>query len=124
MHRDQERVDGPWRILFVCSRNEWRSPTAERVFGRDPRIVVRSGGTARSARRRVTIGDLHWADTVLVMERSHRSKLREQFPESRDLDVIVLDVPDDYGFMDPDLVELLEATVAPLIEVLAGGQTS
>ena len=114
-----DRGEGPWRILFVCSRNEWRSPTAERVFGRDPRWVVRSAGTSRSARRRVTAGDLQWADAILVMERSHRSRLREQFPESRDLDVIVLDIPDDYGFMDPDLVDLLERSVGPVLEGLA-----
>ena len=115
-----DRAEGPWRILFVCSRNEWRSPTAERVFGRDPRWVVRSAGTARSARRRVNTGDLQWADSILVMERRHRSRLREQFPECRDLDVVVLDIPDDFGFMDPDLVDLLEASVRPVLEALAG----
>ena len=54
-------------VLFVCSKNQWRSPTAEKVFGRDPGLKVRSAGTSRKARRTVTANDLRWADVVMVM---------------------------------------------------------
>lgn len=100
------------RLLFVCSRNQWRSPTAERVFSRDPAYEVRSAGTSRSARRTVTAGDLEWADVVLVMERKHRDRLRDAFPGAmRHKTVHVLDIEDDYGFMDAELVALLESAV-------------
>jgi predicted protein tyrosine phosphatase len=107
-------------VLFVCSRNQWRSPTAEKVFGRDPALNVRSAGTSRTARRTVTAGDLRWADIVMVMEQHHKSRLRDQFSELCGKTVVVLDIPDDYGFMDPELVERLEAAVVPALERLTG----
>lgn len=101
------------RVLFVCSRNQWRSPTAERLFSRDPGLETRSAGTARSARQRVTEGALGWADVVVTMEEHHRKRLRE---EHRHLPPIeVLHIPDEYGLMDPELVELLEASVPAVL---------
>lgn len=109
----------PLRVLFVCSRNQWRSPTAERIFARKPELAVRSAGTSPSARRTVGPQDLQWADVVLVMESKHRARLVERF--GRDLPpIVVLDVPDDFRAMDPELVELLAARVpealAPFLE--------
>jgi predicted protein tyrosine phosphatase len=50
------------------------------------------------------------------MEAAHKRKLREDFPEVfQDLRVEVLDIPDDYEFMDPALVELIQASVEPLL---------
>ena len=31
-------------VLFVCGRNQWRSPTAARIYANDQRIEVRSAG--------------------------------------------------------------------------------
>lgn len=111
-------------VLFVCSRNRWRSPTAAHTFGRDPRWNVRSAGTSSSAVRVVNAADLAWADVIVVMEREHRSRLRERFPESRSMDVVVLDIPDEYEYLDPELVRLLEALVEPMLERLADGMAS
>ncbi len=107
----------PRNALFICSRNQWRSPTAEQVFRRWPGVNARSAGTSPNARRTVTADDLRWADVILVMEPKHRRQLIARF--SRPLlkkAVHVLDIPDDYRYMDPDLVELLEDVVPPLIE--------
>ena len=105
------------RLLFLCSRNQWRSPTAEAVYQNDPRVEVRSAGVSASARRRVSEKLLRWADLVLVMESAHKRKLREDFPEVfHDLRIEVLDIPDDYEFMDPALIELIQASVEPLLE--------
>ncbi|WP_421704075.1 low molecular weight protein tyrosine phosphatase family protein [Aliiroseovarius sp.] len=104
-------------LLFICSRNQWRSPTGEAVWRRVEGVEARSAGTSRNARRRVTLGDIRWADLVLVMEEKHASRLKAEFRQ--DLGhrpVHVLDIPDDYRFMDPELVELLESAVAPLIK--------
>jgi hypothetical protein len=54
-------------VLFVCSRNQWRSPTAEQIFAQHPGLSVRSGGTSESARRRVSLKDAQWADIILVI---------------------------------------------------------
>lgn len=104
------------RLLFLCSRNHWRSPTAEAVYQNDPRVEVRSAGVSASAQRRVTEKLLRWADLVLVMEHAHKRRLREQFPEViHDLRVEVLDIPDDYEFMAPELVALIRERVEPLL---------
>ena len=104
------------RLLFLCSRNQWRSPTAEAVYQNDPRVEVRSAGVSASARQRVTEKLLRWADRVLVMEHAHKRRLREQFPAiAHDLRIEVLDIPDDYPFMDPELITLIRERVEPLL---------
>ena len=104
------------RLLFICSRNQWRSPTAERVFRGRPDLEVRSAGVSDKARRRVSERDLAWADLVLVMEKKHKRMLDQRFGRDVAREIEVLDIPDDYKAMDPELVELLEERVA---EVLA-----
>jgi predicted protein tyrosine phosphatase len=105
------------RLLFLCSRNQWRSPTAEAVYQNDPRVEVRSAGVSASARRKVTQKLLLWADVVLVMEPEHKRRVREEFSGiADDLRIEVLDIPDDYEFMDPELVSLIRERTEPWIE--------
>lgn len=102
----------PLHVLFVCSQNRLRSPTAEQVFADWPGVETASAGTNRDAENPVTPEWLAWADIVFVMERAHRSKLSGKF--GRHLGgkrVICLDIPDEFDFMDPGLVRLLRARV-------------
>jgi len=64
----------PKRLLFICSRNRWRSPTAEALFDGVDGWEARSAGTEAGARVKVTAGHLGWADVIFVMEplESHR----------------------------------------------------
>lgn len=102
------------KVLFVCSRNEWRSPTAERVFGGRPDIEVDSAGLDPHCANPLTGESVEWADLIFVMEKSHRTKLARRFKRHlKAARVICLDIPDDYGLMDPVLVELLLARVTP-----------
>ncbi|TQV74359.1 low molecular weight protein tyrosine phosphatase family protein [Denitrobaculum tricleocarpae] len=102
--------------LFVCSRNQWRSPTGEEVWRKTPGVEVRSTGTSRNARRRMTLVDIRWADLILVMEEKHKSRIRAEFrDEVRFKALHVLDIPDDYAFMDPELVEIIREKTAPMI---------
>lgn len=99
-------------VLFICSQNRLRSPTAEQVFADWPGIETSSAGLNRDAENPVTPELLHWADMVFVMERAHRSKLSAKF--KADLGkarVICLDIPDEFEFMDPDLIRLPKAKV-------------
>jgi len=99
-------------VLFVCSQNRLRSPTAEQVFATRHGIEVASAGLDDTCGNPVTGELLDWADIVFVMERAHRSKLQRRFkPHLRDVRLICLDIPDDYEFMDPALVRILEARV-------------
>ena len=112
--RGGERIN----VLFVCSRNQWRSPTGEQVWRRHPRVNARSAGTSAGARRVVSAADLAWADVVLVMEDKHRSRLLAEYRQLlQHKPLHVLDIPDDYKYMDSELVELLGEPVADLLGV-------
>ena len=98
----------PLRVLFVCTQNRLRSPTAEALFRAHPGWEVASAGTARDADTPLTRDLLEWADVAVCMEKGHRdwirSKLRGVLPDDR---LVTLGIPDEYEFMDPDLVTLL-----------------
>ncbi|TWT84694.1 Low molecular weight phosphotyrosine protein phosphatase [Planctomycetes bacterium CA13] len=106
-------------IIFVCSKNQWRSPSAEAIYRNDDRVSVRSRGTVRSAVQTLRSSDIAWADAILVMEDKHRKRILADFPgESELMPVYVLDIPDDYQFMDDELVTLVRSAVEPIIEKL------
>lgn len=119
-HRQENKESpGRLRVLFVCGRNQWRSPTAEALYRRDPRVSVRSAGVSEKSRRRVSADDLAWADLVLVMERKHRARILDTFRDVSPMPPIEsLDIPDDYEYMDPELVELLRGAVEDAIQRL------
>lgn len=103
-------------LLFICSRNQWRSPTAEAIFRNHPVHEARSAGTEPSARIRISAKLLVWADLVFVMEKRHKQRLTERFPdEMAGKTTIILDIPDEYGFMDEELITSIEAAVAPYL---------
>jgi len=100
------------KVLFVCSQNRLRSPTAEQVFSKRRDIEVESAGTNHDADNPLTHDLVGWADIIFVMEKAHRAKLQKKFrADLKQAKVICLDIPDDYEFMDPELVRLLEAKV-------------
>ena len=105
------------KVLFICSRNRWRSLTAEKIFDGVNGIQARSAGTEPGARIRITAGHLSWADLIFVMEKKHLRRLQDKFPETiADKKIICLHIPDDYEFMQPELLDLLEASVTPHLE--------
>ncbi|TIU21910.1 MAG: protein tyrosine phosphatase [Mesorhizobium sp.] len=89
-----------------------RSPTAEQVFSGRRDIEVASAGTNHDADNPLTHDLVSWAD-IFVMEKAHRAKLQKKFKASlKKARVICLDIADDYEFMDPGLVRLMEARVS------------
>jgi predicted protein tyrosine phosphatase len=111
------------RVLFVCAMNKQRSVTAEQLYRNDARLEVRSGGVRSDAKRRVNEDDLRWADVVFVMEREHKVWLATRFEGVELPPIEVLDIPDDYECMDPQLQEMLRLMLDPEIDALlaAGG---
>src|ERR1700752_1196757 len=102
------------RVLFLCRHNRIRSPTAERIFSKRPDLDVRSAGTSRDALARVNGNMLDWADLIFVMDDRQRRSLRRRFAAPPSLEhLICLDIPDDFGFMQPELVALLQTRTAP-----------
>jgi len=106
------------KILFVCSENRLRSPTAAAIFSEYTGVEAISAGTNSDADTPIS-GDLvEWADVVLVMEKSHRNKVAKKFRSLlKNKRLAVLDIPDDYEFMDPQLVQLLKHRVPKYVRV-------
>jgi predicted protein tyrosine phosphatase len=101
------------KFLFVCSQNRLRSPTAEQIFATRDDIEVASAGTNNDAENPLTDDLITWADFIVVMERTHRNKVQKRFKKLLSgKHVICLEIPDDYEFMDPGLIRLLQARMA------------
>jgi predicted protein tyrosine phosphatase len=108
------------KILFICSQNRWRSLTAERMFEGFSGYSVRSAGTELGARIRVTEGHIGWANIIFVMEKRHIERLRSKFSEAvAGKKIICLHIPDDYQYMDPELIEILKAKLSGHVAVPA-----
>lgn len=118
--REALRMTTP-HILFICSRNQLRSPTAEQVFSQRPGVEVASAGLDPKCKEPVTSELLDWADVIFVMERHHRNKLLKKFRANiKNQKLIILGITDDYDYMDPRLVRLFEKLVPPHL----GGDSS
>ncbi|MDQ1812205.1 low molecular weight protein tyrosine phosphatase family protein [Massilia sp. CCM 9210] len=98
------------RALFICSQNRLRSPTAEQVFASWPGVETDSAGLGGDASVPLSPEQIAWATVVFVMEKAHRRRLGERFrAHLNGKKVICLDIPDNYAYMQPELVSILEA---------------
>ena len=106
------------KALFLCSRNKWRSLTAEKIFYGINGLDVRSAGTENNARVKVTSGHIGWADIIFVMEKKHLRRIQEKYGDIlSDKKIVILDISDDYTFMDEELIEILESRVSEYINL-------
>ena len=104
------------RLLFICSQNKLRSPTAETVFANYPGVETDSAGLNHDAEVPLSVEQLEWADLILVMEKAHRARLNRLFGRALGgKRVVVLNIPDEYECMEPALIELLKVRCAPYL---------
>jgi predicted protein tyrosine phosphatase len=109
-------IEGNMKLLFICSRNKLRSPTAEVVFNEYPGLTCSSAGLAPDAEHVVALDDIEWADVIFVMEKAHVKKLKTKFGKALEgTRVVCLGIPDEYDFMDPALVAELKSRVPQFI---------
>ncbi|MDX1404641.1 MAG: hypothetical protein R3192_08885 [Woeseiaceae bacterium] len=105
-------------LLFVCSQNRLRSPTAEAVFSDYEGVEAIGAGTQANAPRPVTAELIEWADVILVMEQPHRATLEKRYPGLLENKKIgVLGLPDIYNYMEPVLVDLLKTKVPHYVQL-------
>ena len=79
---------------------------------------MRSGGTSPNATHSVSADDLSCAQVIFVMEEKHKSRLVAEYRwlvENKPIHV--LDIPDEYKYMDPELVDLLTQSVGQILEL-------
>jgi predicted protein tyrosine phosphatase len=104
------------RALFICSVNRLRSPTAEQVFASWPDVEADSAGISNGAEQELSSEQIEWATIIFVMEKAHRNKLSKKYKKHLGgKRVICLDIPDDYGYMQPELVRMLEVRAGPYL---------
>jgi predicted protein tyrosine phosphatase len=105
-------------ILFICTGNRDRSPTAEEILEKDPAFSVRSAGTSKSAVTVVSIEDVQWADLIFVMEQKHKDRICAEFPRVAQYKTFhVLGISNDYKYMDPRLVEELKSKLSKILDI-------
>jgi predicted protein tyrosine phosphatase len=103
------------RILFVCGKNQWRSPTAEAIYRKDDRVDVRSAGVSEKSRHVISQADIEWADLILVMDQKYKSRIKEKFRHLALPHIENLSIPDTYEYMDAELIALLKDRVEPFL---------
>lgn len=104
-------MNSKFKLLVVCSQNQWRSPTAEAIYKNDPRFYIRSAGTSPTAKHVISTKDIDWADLIVCMEKDHKERIKGLFPNIKLPPIKVLRIEDKYEFMDPGLVEILKERV-------------
>ncbi|MGD0736936.1 MAG: phosphotyrosine protein phosphatase [Terracidiphilus sp.] len=91
-----------------------RSPTAEAIFSTCEGIQALSAGTNPDAETPVSADLIEWADLVFAMENIHCRRLKKRFPaQLKAKKVVVLAIPDNYKYMDPELIRILRTKVPP-----------
>ncbi|MGB0748060.1 MAG: low molecular weight protein tyrosine phosphatase family protein [Magnetospiraceae bacterium] len=104
------------RLLFICTENRLRSPTAQVIFAAYDGVEALSAGTNNDAETPLSGDLIEWADIIFVMEKSHRGKVSKRFKDLlKHKRLICLDIPDHYDFMQPELVRILENRVGPFL---------
>lgn len=91
----------------MCSRNKWRSRTAETLFKNNGQHLIKSAGTEKSARIRISQKMINWADLIFVMEEKHKSKIVTKFKIKDTSKIQILGIPDEFHYMDVELGEIL-----------------
>lgn len=113
-HLKENRIN----LLFVCTENRLRSPTAEAVFTEYAGIYAISAGTNADAETPISGDLIEWADIIFVMEKMHKTKISKKFPSLlKDKRLICLAIADHYAYMQPELVQLLKLKVAQHIDL-------
>jgi len=108
------------KVLFVCTVNRLRSPTAETLFSTWPGVEALSAGTDSSATTPLTKELVASADVIFAMEKHHRDRIRKKYKKRpSDARIITLNIPDEYERDDPELIQLLEQKVGPRIKNFA-----
>ena len=60
---------------------------------------------------------MEWSDLIFVMEDKHKKRLFEFFGDlAQHKEIIVLDIPDEYQFMDKELIQELQDAVGYYLE--------
>lgn len=61
---------------------------------------------------------IEWADIIFAMEKRHKQRIMEKFPEEAcNKKIIILEISDEYKYMDEELIECLRESVEPYFKL-------
>jgi len=105
------------KVLFVCTANLQRSPTAENLFqGWGGVWEAKSAGIMPDPQGKLLTQELvKWADLLIVMEKGHSEYITSHFQCSPDK-IRILNIADRYFRDDPQLVTELRRKVPPILQ--------
>ena len=115
------------KVLFACAAGILRSPTASNIFAQAPyNWNTRAAGCESSfALIPVSLPLIMWADQVYLMEEEHLSQLETVFGEELEpyrAKIAVLNIPDNFPYMDTELVTLLKEKVNAHLDLQNKGE--
>ncbi len=94
------------KVVFVCSGNVDRSPTAEALLRSRKGYQAKSAGILPTAPAVISKELISWADQIFAMESIHKEAMLEIAPDAS-RKIVVLSVEDRYVRGDPELVRIL-----------------
>jgi predicted protein tyrosine phosphatase len=98
------------RVLFICGKARQRSPTADEIFRNEPNIESDFAGLSDDADVPLSVEQIEWASIVALMEKRQIARLKVKYTKHlKGKRLVCLDIPDDYAFMQPELVDLLQS---------------
>ena len=99
------------KLLFVCTANLNRSPTAEDLFKNAKNFEAKSAGIHLLSENPIKPELIQWADIIVVMDEkqdNHKTILLQMFPEVKTKPIIDLEIPDIYEKNNTELKELIK----------------
>jgi len=100
-------------ILFICGKARKRSPTAADLVAGWDVVNTDCAGVGLDANTIVSLDEIEWADKIIVMELKQKKKLNSLFGAAlRDKPIRCLGIPDNYEYMQDDLVNVLTTKLA------------
>lgn len=105
IHNDGQ--GGTKKVLTVCSAGLLRSATLQNMLIREYGYNVRNCGTVESyALIPISEALVLWADEIVFVNRKNYEDVEEELPGGVQDKIFILDIPDQYAFNDPELVEI------------------
>lgn len=101
------------KVLFVCSAGILRSATAARIYAK--KYNTRAAGSAQYALIPITNDLLAWADEIVfVNAENHQAVAHHWDLDSFEKPIKVLNIPDSYEHMHPELIAHFEQQYEPI----------
>jgi len=108
---DNPYQGGDKRVLFVCSAGLLRSATGARIYSGV--YNTRCAGSEDYALIPVSDSLILWSQQIVFVNKRNYESVKRKYDLS-DHDVVVLDIPDMYNHMHPELIKSFEEQYEPI----------